>query len=49
MFDAEHVSVRPGVSVVSVLASQPLEFAAPVTVQFTVTLLTYQPFAPAVP
>jgi hypothetical protein len=29
-FDAEHVSVTPDVSAVSVFASQPLELAAPV-------------------
>src|SRR5512132_2088190 len=48
-FDAEHVSVTPDVSAVSVFASQPLELAAPVTTQLTVTLLVYQPFVPSVP
>src|SRR5215217_1718562 len=49
MLEAEHVSVTPDVSPVSVFASQPLELEAPVTTQFTVTLLVYQPFMPSVP
>jgi hypothetical protein len=49
MFEAEHVTVTPFVSAVRVFASQPLEFAAPVTSQLTVTLLVYQPFVPVVP
>ena len=48
-FDAEHVSVTPVVSAVSVFASQPLELAAPVTTQLTVTLLVYQSFMPSDP
>src|SRR5580765_8676782 len=45
-FEAKNVSATPDVSAVRVFASQPLELAAPVTTQFTVTLLVYQPFIP---
>src|SRR5439155_19903450 len=52
-FVAEHVRVVPGVSAVSVVAVQPDEDAMPdsgsLTLQLTVTLLLYQPFAPNVP
>src|SRR4030095_8800982 len=48
-FDAEHVSVTPEVSAVSVLVPQPLELSSPVTTHLTVTLLVYQPFMPCVP
>ena len=52
-FTAEHVSVRPAVSVVMDVEPQPVEDATPdsgsVAVQVTVTLLTYQPLRPNVP
>src|SRR5918995_488683 len=47
--DAEQVIFVPAVSALSVLASHPVEISAPTTVQLTVTLLRYQPFAPSVP
>jgi hypothetical protein len=47
--DAVHVRVVPVVSAVRVFASHPLELAAPVRIQLTVTLLMNQPFAPSVP
>src|SRR5687767_6369373 len=50
---AEHVRRVPTVSVVSVLASQPVDHrmadSGSSTRQLTVTLLTYQPLAPSVP
>src|SRR5438105_13725145 len=51
-FDAEHVSVVPGVSLVSVCGSQPLDVLIPVgseTVHETVTSDTYQPLSPSWP
>src|SRR5919201_2568641 len=52
LFDAEHVSVVPGVSLVSVCGSQPLDELIPVgseTVHETVTSDTYQPLSPSWP
>src|SRR6266480_3197492 len=47
---AEHVRDVPRVSAVSVKASHPLVLSGNGSnVQFTVTLLTYHPFAPSVP
>src|SRR5438067_9787829 len=51
-FDAEHVSVVPGVSLVSVCGSQPLDVLIPVgseTVQETATSDLYQPLSPSWP
>jgi hypothetical protein len=51
--DAEHVNVAPVVSDVIVVASQPLvdriTDSGSTTVQFSVTLVVYQPFVPSVP
>jgi hypothetical protein len=52
LFDAEHVSVVPGVSLVSVCGSQPLDVLIPVgseTVHETVTSDRYQPLSPSWP
>jgi len=51
-FDAEHVRVVPGVSLVSVCGSQPLDVEIPVgseTVHETVTSDRYQPASPVTP
>src|SRR5919198_592987 len=52
LFDAEHVSVVPSVSLVRTLGSQPLEELIPVgseTFHETLTLDRYQPLSPASP
>src|SRR5919201_3583891 len=52
LFEAEHVSVVPSVSLVRTLGSQPLEELIPVgseTVQETLTFDRYQPLSPASP